>query len=332
MEILFEVKNSTGVITLNRPKALNALNLNMAIQFSDKLKEWEYDNTIERVLLLGEGKHFCAGGDVKSVHLSGPFSKLKREFFSVEYALNLQIKNFSKPYLSIWQGVVMGGGVGLSIYGDYRIATDSTKFAMPETSIGFFPDVGGSFFLSKIDNNLGMYLGLTGELLQSKDLLNFNLATHYCPENKIDNLINQFIVDGSINNYEIENSSFFTNEKFDFINNNFSGNIHEIFNNIQTLNNKFDIFNKLQHKCPMSLAVTALLIKNSSNKSLKDCLEMEYRLSQKMTNRPDFGEGIQAVLIEKHHNPKWIPSSINEIDTNELDKLFTAPIDNELKL
>ena len=221
MEITFEVKNSTGIITLNRPKALNALNLNMAIQFLDKLKEWESDNKIERVLLLGEGKHFCAGGDVKSVHLSGPFSKLKEEFFSTEYSLNLQIKNFPKPYLSIWQGVVMGGGVGLSIYGDYRIATDSTKFAMPETSIGFFPDVGGSFFLARLENNLGKYLGLTGEIVQGKDLLNFNLATHYCPENKINNLISQFITDGSITNYETENSSFFTDEKIDFIDKNF---------------------------------------------------------------------------------------------------------------
>ena len=332
MEILFEVKNSTGIITLNRPKALNALNLNMAIQLSNKLKEWEIDNAVERVLLLGEGKHFCAGGDVKSVHLSGPFSELKREFFSKEYSLNLQINNFPKPYMSIWQGVVMGGGVGLSIYGDYIIATDSTKFAMPETSIGFFPDVGASFFLSKIENNIGKYLGLTGELIQGKDLLNFNLATHYCPENKIDDLINQFIVDGSITNYEIKTSSFFSNEKLDFINNNFSGTIHEIFNNIQTANDQFDLFKKLEHKCPMSLAVTSLLLKDSSKKSLNNCLEIEYRLSQKMTNRDDFAEGIQAVLIEKHHNPKWKPSSINEININELDKLFSDPIDNELKL
>ena len=332
MEIIFEVKNSTGIITLNRPKALNALNLNMAIQFSAKLKEWENDNKIERVLLLGEGKHFCAGGDVKSVHLSGPFSELKREFFSREYSLNLQIKNFPKPYMSIWHGVVMGGGVGLSIYGDYRIVTDNTKFAMPETSIGFFPDVGGSFFLAKLKNNLGKYLGLTGELVQSKDLINFNLATHYCPENKINNLINQYIIDGSIISYELESSSFFTNEKLDFINNNFSGNIHEIYNNILAVNDQFDLLDKLKHKCPMSLAVTALLLKDSSNRSLKDCLEMEYRLSQKMTNRQDFGEGIQAVLIKKHHNPKWKPNSINEIDINELDKLFTDSIDNELKL
>ena len=332
MEILFEVKNSTGIIKLNRPNALNALNLNMAIQFSNKLREWENNNKIERVLLIGKGKHFCAGGDVKSVHLSGPFSKLKSEFFSKEYSLNLQIKKFPKPYLSIWQGVVMGGGVGLSIYGDYRITTESTKFAMPETSIGFFPDVGGSFFLSRLDNNIGKYLGLTGELIQSKDLINFGLATNFCPEDKIDKLITQYIIDGSVSNYETETSSNFSNEKLDFIKKNFSGDIYEIFNNIRALNDQKKLISKLQSKCPMSLAVTTLLIENSLNRTLKECLEIEYRLSQKMVNRHDFGEGIEAVLIEKHHNPSWEPNSIENINKDDLEKLFSSTIDNELKL
>ena len=332
MDILFEVKNSTGIITLNRPNALNALNLNMAVQFSNQLREWENSNKIERVLLVGNGKHFCAGGDVKSVHLSGPFSKLKSEFFLKEYALNLQIKKFPKPYLSIWQGVVMGGGVGLSIYGDYRITTESTKFAMPETSIGFFPDVGGSFFLSRLDNNIGKYLGLTGELIQSKDLINFGLATNFCPEDKIDKLITQYIIDGSVSNYETETSSNFSNAKLDFIKKNFSGDIYEIFNNMRTLSDQEKLISKLQSKCPMSLAVTSLLIKNSLNRTLKECLEIEYRLSQKMVNRHDFGEGIEAVLIEKHHNPSWEPNSIKDIIKDDLEKLFSSTIDNELKL
>ena len=110
MDIKFSTKGSTGIIKLNSPKTLNAVNLSMAEQFAKKLKEWEKNDKIERILLHGEGNHFCAGGDVKSVHLSGKFSELKREFFSIEYQLNFQIKNFSKPYLSIWKGVVMGGG------------------------------------------------------------------------------------------------------------------------------------------------------------------------------------------------------------------------------
>ena len=322
MEIIFTVKSSTGIITLNRPKALNALNLSMAEQFSYKLKEWEEDDKIKRVLLQGEGKHFCAGGDVKSVHLSGTFSQLKSEFFSKEYSLNLQIKNFSKPYLSIWKGVVMGGGVGLSIYGDYRIATDSTKFAMPETSIGFFPDVGGSFFLSRLKNNVGKYLGLTGEVINNKDLLNFELATHYCPKDKLDSLIENYIHDGTIKNYETPTLSSFSNEKLDFLNNNLEGDIYDIIEKIEIRNNDEIILNKLKMKCPMSLAVTAILINNSKSRSLEECLQKEYKLSQKMTNRQDFAEGIEAVLIKKHHNPKWTPPSIKEINKKELENLF----------
>ncbi len=322
MEILFEIKKTTGIITLNRPKALNALNLSMAEQFSVKLNEWEKNDRIERVLLKGEGKHFCAGGDVKSVHLSGEFSNLKREFFSKEYALNLQIKKFSKPYLSIWRGVVMGGGVGLSIYGDYRIATDSTKFAMPETSIGFFPDVGGSFFLSRLKNNVGKYLGLTGEVINNKDLLNFELATHYCPEDKLDSLIENYIDYGKLSNYETLILSSFSDEKLDFLDKNLKGNIFEIIENKEIKNNEEIFINKLKKKCPMSLAVTAEIINNSNLRSLEECLQNEYVLSQKMTNRKDFGEGIEAVLIEKHHNPKWNPSSIKEINKKELENLF----------
>ena len=332
MEIKFNIIGSTGIIVLNRPKALNALNLSMAEQFSDKLKEWQENDKIERVLLRGEGNHFCAGGDVKSVHLSGEHSELKRDFFSKEYALNLQIKNFSKPYLSIWKGVVMGGGVGLSIYGDYRVTTESTKFAMPETSIGFFPDVGGSFFLSKLENNIGKYLGLTSEVINSKDLLNFGLATHYCPENKLNEFINDYISNGAITDYETTMTSLFSNEKLNFVNKNFSGNIFDIFNNLHNSNDPHQILKKLINKCPMSMAVTVMLIENSRNKTLKECLESEYNLSQKMTNRSDFDEGIEAVLVKKHHNPNWQPGSIEEIDRNELENIFASPIENKLVL
>ena len=157
MEIEFEVINSTGVIKLNRPKSLNALNIEMAKQFSEKLNEWEIDENIDRVLLTGEGNHFCAGGDVKSLVLSKNINNLKQKFFETEYKLNYLISNFSKKYLTLWNGVVMGGGVGLSIYGNYRFANETCKFAMPETAIGFFiqlptakiDDCGGFITASK---------------------------------------------------------------------------------------------------------------------------------------------------------------------------------------
>ena len=146
--ILFKEINGTGIIHLNRPKALNALNLQMVEAFLRQLQKWQMDNNIQRVLLFGEGKAFCAGGDIKSMFLSSNASNLKKNFLFKEYTLNYAISKFTKPYLSIWNGIVMGGGVGLSIYGNVRIATENSRLAMPETGIGFFPDVGASFFLS----------------------------------------------------------------------------------------------------------------------------------------------------------------------------------------
>ena len=174
MDIVFSETNQTGIIKLNRPKALNALNLEMAKKFHDKLLEWEEKDNILRVLLVGEGKHFCAGGDVKSLVLAGKENSLKHDFFKIEYKLNYLISQFSKEFLSVWNGVVMGGGVGLSIYGDHRLATDNSKFAMPESAIGFFPDVGGSYFLSNLPGNIGKYIGLTGEVLGLNELIFFN--------------------------------------------------------------------------------------------------------------------------------------------------------------
>ena len=136
------------LIYLNRPKALNALDLEMTDLFYKKLNDWKNNIKIKRVLIKGNGRAFCAGGDVKSLFLSSGVSNLKKEFLFKEYTLNYEINKFTKPYLSIWNGIVMGGGVGLSIYGNARIASEKTKFAMPETAIGFFPDVGGSYFLS----------------------------------------------------------------------------------------------------------------------------------------------------------------------------------------
>ena len=323
MEIKFEIIRSTGVITLNRPQALNALNIDMAEQFSETLNKWSADKKIKRVLLKGEGKHFCAGGDVKKVHLSGNKSNLKKNFFSTEYKLNYEIYNFPKPYMSIWNGVVMGGGVGLSIYGDYRIVTDTTKFAMPETAIGFFPDVGGSYFLSRLKNNIGLLLGLTGYILNANEILSLELGTHYCPINELDNLIDEYISKGTINNFiktPLDNSSILINTNL--ISECFNGNIQDILNKIKNSSLNDKLYQNIINKCPMSLFVTNELIKKGRKKSLKECLEMEFNLSQKMVYRNDFNQGIDAVLISKTHKPKWDPELIEDINLNEVESFF----------
>ncbi len=331
MDIVFSETNQTGIIKLNRPKALNALNLEMAKKFHDKLLEWEEKDNILRVLLVGEGKHFCAGGDVKSLVLAGKENSLKHDFFKIEYKLNYLISQFSKEFLSIWNGVVMGGGVGLSIYGDHRLATDNSKFAMPESAIGFFPDVGGSYFLSNLPGNIGKYIGLTGEVLGLNELIFFGLATHYFKSNKIEDVKEKFITRGEIlhDNFEVENDTYLI-ENMNLINELFNGNIQKIISNLKSHNSGLSkkILDILLVKCPMSLAISTKLIDDAKGKSLKECLETEFQLSQKIVYRSDFDNGVNSMLISKDHNPIWEPSKIDEINIEDLDFYFETHTEN----
>ena len=327
MDILFSEIDQTGIIKLNRPKALNALNLEMAKKFYDKLLEWEENNNISRVILYGEGKHFCAGGDVKSLVLAGKKNQLKYDFFKIEYQLNYLISQFSKEFLSIWNGVVMGGGVGLSIYGDHRLVTDNSKFAMPEASIGFFPDVGGSYFLSNLPGNIGKYVGLTGDVLSVNELIFFGLATHYVNLNDIEDVKKNFINNGKIlsDDYEVKNDTNII-RNIDQINELFDGNIKKIIANLKKNNSEFSkkILDILSNKCPMSLAITTKLIDDTKGRSLKECLEIEFQLSQKIVYRDDFDNGVTSLLISKDHNPIWQPSNIDEINIDELNNYFES--------
>ena len=331
MDIVFSETNQTGIIKLNRPKALNALNLEMAKKFHDKLLEWEEKDNILRVLLVGEGKHFCAGGDVKSLVLAGKENSLKHDFFKIEYKLNYLISQFSKEFLSVWNGVVMGGGVGLSIYGDHRLATDNSKFAMPESAIGFFPDVGGSYFLSNLPGNIGKYIGLTGEVLGLNELIFFGLATHYFKINKIEDVKEKFITRGEIShdNFEVKNDTYLI-KNMNLINELFNGNIKTIISNLKSHNSEFSkkILDILLAKCPMSLAISTKLIDDAKGKSLKECLETEFQLSQKIVYRSDFDNGVNSVLISKDHNPIWEPSKIDEINMEDLDFYFETHTEN----
>ncbi|MDC3156221.1 enoyl-CoA hydratase/isomerase family protein [Pelagibacteraceae bacterium] len=327
MDILFLEIDQTGIIKLNRPKALNALNLEMAKKFYDKLLEWEENNNISRVILYGEGKHFCAGGDVKSLVLAGKKNHLKYDFFKIEYQLNYLISQFSKEFLSIWHGVVMGGGVGLSIYGDHRLVTDNSKFAMPEAALGFFPDVGGSYFLSNLPGNIGKYVGLTGDLLNVNELIFFGLATHYVNLNDIEDVKKNFINNGKIlsDDYEVKNDTNII-RNIDQINELFDGNIKKIIANLKNNNSEYSkkILDVLSNKCPMSLAITTKLIDDAKGRSLKECLEIEFQLSQNIVYRDDFDNGVTSLLISKDHNPIWQPSNIDDINIDELNNYFES--------
>ena len=323
--IEFLVKDETGIIKLNRPDSLNALNYDMASNFLDTLLDWKENKKIKRVLLYGEGKSLCAGGDVKSLFLSSNRNDLKKKFFQKEYLLNNTINEFSKNYLSIWDGIVMGGGVGLSIYGKYRLVSEKAKFAMPETAIGFFPDIGGSYFLSKLTKGKGLYLGLTGKTCNARDMMDLGLATNYLPSEWILKAKKEYVESGFINTsgYYPEMSSDIT-ENHNFIEDVFRGTLEEIMNKLKISKTEFGkkIYFHLLARCPMSLAVTIKLINLGKSKTLRECLDMEYQLSQHMVYRDDFNNGVDSVLISKNHNPKWNPSSIIEINYDKLDKMF----------
>jgi len=257
--------------------------------------------------------------------LSSGVSDLKKIFLFKEYKLNYAINQFTKPYLSIWDGIVMGGGAGLSIYGNTRIATENAKFAMPETAIGFFPDVGGSYFLSRIPNNLGLYLGLTGNIIGAKEMLFLGLATHFHYSKNIGNVEQNYINNGLVSfseNIETTDSELLNNIKF--IEETFVGDIHSILKILKQSKLEFakKNFDRLMNRCPMSLAVTVELLDRAKKLSLKECLEMEFQLSQNVVYRDDFNNGIEAVLVAKTYNPTWNPKSIHDINYDEVKKLF----------
>jgi Enoyl-CoA hydratase/carnithine racemase len=234
--------------------------------FYDKLNNWKKNIKIKRILIKGYGRAFCAGGDVKSLFLSSGVSDLKKEFLFKEYKLNYLIDQFNKPYLSIWNGIVMGGGVGLSIYGNVRIATENSKFAMPETAIGFFPDVGSSYFLSRIKNNFGLYLSLTGKIISFTEMIYLNLATHFCKSANIQKLESNYIHNGLVSPIDKidKNSSELIDNK-NFIEDTFHGDIFNIFKRLKKSNLEFAkiTYQNLLKRCPMSLAVTAELFKKT---------------------------------------------------------------------
>ena len=219
----------------------------------------------------------------------------------------------------------MGGGVGLSIYGNYRLVSERAKFAMPETAIGFFPDVGGSYFLSKLPKGVGLYLALTGKICNARDMMDLGLATNYLPSELIPKIKQEYIDNGDINtsNYYPEMSSDIV-ENDNLIEEIFKGTFQEIINKLKISKNKFSqkIYSHLLTRCPMSLAVTTKLINLGKSKTLKECLVLEYQLCQYMVYRSDFNNGVDSILVSKNHNPIWEPSSIEKINDDELNKMF----------
>jgi len=329
---------SVGLITLNRPKALNALSFTMATAISQELKTWAYDASIKAVVILGQcDKAFCAGGDLKAVYSLGPGNtQIAEKFFALEYDLNHLIKDYPKPYISLVHGITMGGGIGLSIHGSQRVASPDLLWAMPETGIGFFPDVGASFFLSRCAGNIGLYLGLTGSRIGIIDALYCGLIDYCIPQEQFQHVV-AAIAAADFNNNDDKIiaailAKFSVTPRGEGIIQPYLAEINQLFS-AATITDLVDGLKTaaatnswaattakiLSTKSPTSLCMTFAELTKAKTVDFSACLHMEYVLSQQCLLGADFYEGIRSVVIDKDNAPMWQPATLAEAASVRLD-------------
>ena len=312
-EILSEVRGQIGIITINRPQALNALNTSMCAAITDALIKWRQDDNVKAVIIKSDenGRAFCAGGDVIMMSESGKAGDNRAEiFWRTEYALNELIKTYPKPYIALIDGITMGGGVGLSVHGKYRVAGDKTLFAMPETGIGYFPDVGGTYFLPRLGAAIGNWMGLTGARLDGVMALKIGVATHFVKSENYGNLFAALIK----NPDDIENilSNFATIPQCDDLPYEIGVFANESLDDIfLALENSQSDWARsqlkiLKTKSPFALYFTFAAMKIGMNSDFKTAMNNELNWSLSFLETTDFHEGIRAQLIDKDRNPQWV--------------------------
>lgn len=342
-EVVMEKVGKAGVITLNRPKVLNALNLSMIRQIYPQLKKWDKDNETDIVIIKGAGgKAFCAGGDIRAVTDAGKVGdSLAQDFFREEYILNNLIGGCSKPYIALIDGITMGGGVGLSVHGRFRVATEKTLFAMPETAIGLFPDVGGGYFLPRLRGKLGLFLALTGFRLKGRDVQRAGVATHFVESKKIPDLEKELVdlkspsaddvsrvLDSFQNKSSLDSDKpFILDKHVSDIDRLFSsGSVEGIMQNLKADGSEFakKQAETLSKMSPTSLKITYKQLQAGASLSLPDVLVIEYRLSQACMRGCDFYEGVRAVLVDKDQSPKWNPSTLEGVSDQSVEQCFSS--------
>jgi enoyl-CoA hydratase len=336
-DILCERRGKTGHITLNRPKALNALTLPMIRVMDPQLRAWARDPEIQTIVLTGAGeKAFCAGGDVRAVYeagkgINGADKSLTREFFFEEYRLNRLIHRTTKPYVSLIDGICMGGGMGLSVNGPIRVVTERAMMAMPETGIGLFPDVGGSHFLSRCPGQLGAYLALTGARIKAADILYAGLATHYVSSAKLPALqtaLESEAADAALKRFAESAGEAPLAAERARIDKCFAGaTVEAILDALTGEGSEWAQKTRatLLTKSPTSMKISLREVREGAKLSFEDCMRMEFRLVQGCMRNHDFFEGIRALLVDKDNAPKWKPATLAEVTPAMVDSYF-APV------
>lgn len=338
-EILFETRGALGLITLNRPKALNALTLDMIHAMTETLDVWAEDSDILAVVIRGAGdRAFSAGGDIRALYdLDGDTAAYIAGFFRDEYRLNRMIFRYPKPYVALIDGIAMGGGVGVSVNGSLRIASEATLFAMPETGIGMFPDVGGSYFLPRCPGETGLYLGLTGARLKAADCIHAGICDAFVPRDRHDAVIGALAegrhVSGILQEFAADPGEAPLDGQQAAIDRCFAGDsIEAVMDALEGEGGEWADATRaaLLKKSPLALKVAFRQLRAGRMLDFEDCMAMEYRLSQRIVPGHDFREGVRAVVVDKDNDPRWDPSSLAAISDDMLEACFEPLGDNEL--
>jgi len=348
-EILFDVKDGLGVITLNRPKALNALTHGMMLEMEKVIPGWERDPGVKAVILRGAGdRAFSAGGDVAGLYREmrdNPSGTLRRDFFRDEYIINRRIYRYAKPWISLIDGIDMGGGVGLSAHGSHSVASEKFLFAMPETTIGLFPDVGGGYFLTRLPGALGTFLALTSHRLKAADALWAGIVDAYVPSAKMEDLQAALgaadlsgpdasrKVDAVIAGFSEHPGPATLPAMMADIDRCFSAeSVAEVIGKLRKHPGEWaqKQLAALMKLSPLSMAITLEQLRRCANRSFEDTMTIEYRMSQRcMQAGHDFFEGVRALLIDKDQKPTWNPPTIEGV-TREMVEEHFRPVANDL--
>ena len=332
-DILVNVENGVGHVVLNRPKAINSLTDAMVARLANALAEWEHDDSVHTVLLTGAGERgLCAGGDVVAIYHDAKVGGARtRAFWHDEYVLNAHIANYSKPYVAVMDGIVMGGGVGVSAHGSVRVVTDTTKLGMPEVGIGFIPDVGGTYLLARTPGLLGVHAALTGAPFSGADAIAMGFADHFVPHDAVAAFTAAVLADGAdsaLAAHAVEPPPSPLLAQRDWIDECYSGDtVADIVAALRAHDADAPIkaADLIATRSPIALSVTLQAVRRAAElDTLEDVLREEFRTSIAALRSHDLVEGIRALLVDKDKNPQWQPASLESVDAAAVDAYFAS--------
>jgi enoyl-CoA hydratase len=329
-EVLIRIEGVAGRITLNRPKALNALNADMCLSITEALLAWRRHPRVRTVLIDAAGERaFCAGGDIRVVAESGRGDgREARRFFHAEYRMNELLCRYPKPVVAILDGITMGGGVGISAPARVRVATERTLWAMPEGDIGLFPDVGGGWHLSRLPGEAGVWLALTGARLKAADCRALGIATHFVPSRELEALKAGLCSGGTVDPFDEDPGPAPISAVAEDIDRLFAGDTVAIAAALGGDGSGWASEQQaiLARKCPATLKVALRQIREGATRvSFADEMRVEYRIAVRMVRRHDFIEGVRAMIVDKDNAPRWEPPALEDVTEAMLDEIF-APL------